>query len=73
MIAKSIQELSKSEKILLVQDLWDDISGDPGSRAVTDEEISYVNNRLSEIQATDEKLVSWDDMKAKAARHKNKK
>ena len=71
MIAKDIKRLSKSEKILLVQDLWDDIADDPRGFSATEDEVLYVNARLNEIDRTGEGLVSWDMVKTKT--HKKKK
>jgi putative addiction module component (TIGR02574 family) len=67
MIAKNIKRLSQSEKILLVQDLWDDISGGAAGVSIKDEEIDYVNKRIHEIQYTDEALISWDEVKKRTA------
>jgi putative addiction module component (TIGR02574 family) len=67
MIAKDIKRLSKSEKILLVQDLWDDISGGSAGLVVKKDEIDYVNQRLLEIRSTDEPLISWEDLKSTVA------
>jgi putative addiction module component (TIGR02574 family) len=72
MIAKDIKRLSKSEKILLVQDLWDDISGGSAGIGVKKDEIDYVNSRILEIRSTDEQLISWDDLKATTAAKRKK-
>jgi putative addiction module component (TIGR02574 family) len=66
MISSDIKRLSKSEKLLLVQDLWDDISGGLHGISVTDDEVKYVNDRIREIENSGEKLIAWDDIKAKA-------
>ena len=73
MIAKDIKRLSKSEKILLVQDLWDDISGGSAGLRVTNDDIDYVNHRLVEIRSTDEPLVSWEDLKSTTAAKRKKR
>jgi putative addiction module component (TIGR02574 family) len=72
MIAKDIKRLSKSEKILLVQDLWDDISSGTVGIGVDKDEIEYVNDRLREIRVTDEQLISWDELKEQTAAKRKK-
>ena len=72
MIAKDIKRLSQSEKILLVQDLWDDIAGGSAGLDVKKDEIDYVNSRLLEIRSTDEPLISWEDIKLVTAAKRKK-
>ncbi len=59
MLPKELKKLSRSEKILLVQDLWDDIA--VGS-AITVEERQYVEQRLDDLSTDDQPLVAWDDL-----------
>lgn len=59
MLPKELKKLSRSEKILLVQDLWDDIA--VGS-AITAEERQYVEQRLDDLSTEDQPLVAWDDL-----------
>jgi len=65
MLTKELKKLSRSEKILLVQDLWDDIA--VGS-AITAEERQYVEQRLDDLSTDDQPLVAWDELKRKPIR-----
>lgn len=59
MLPKELKKLSRSEKILLVQNLWDDIA--VGS-AITAEERQYVAQRLEDLSTDDQPLVAWDNL-----------
>ena len=73
MITKEIKKMSKSEKLILVQDLWDDISGGISVTNVLNDEVSYVDDRIQEINKTNEQLIPWDSVKAKARKVRNLK
>lgn len=56
--------LSLSERILMVEELWDSIAADPAATIVDADEIAYVHDRLEAIERDGENLVSWDEVKA---------
>ena len=66
MVTKAMKALSVSEKILLVQDLWDDVSARRPAMPVGDDEVQYVTRRLKEIERNQETLISWDSLKKRA-------
>jgi putative addiction module component (TIGR02574 family) len=62
MIAIDIDKLTKAEKILLVEDLWDSISKN-GIRVGKDE-IDYVKERVESISRGKGKKRAWGKIKA---------
>ena len=59
-------ELSPAEKLQLVQDLWDDISANPGDLAVSDAQIRELDKRRENLQRNPDSAVSWEDVQRRA-------
>ena len=70
MVTKALKSLSVSEKILLVQDLWDDVATRKAAVPVSDDEVQYANRRLKEIERSQETLVSWDALKKRTRKQR---
>jgi putative addiction module component (TIGR02574 family) len=49
MLTKEIKSLSKSEKLLLINDLWDDISGEMEDSQLSDSQITLLDERWAEF------------------------
>jgi putative addiction module component (TIGR02574 family) len=62
MTTAEIDSLSLSEKVLLVERLWDDIAR--AGLPVTDDERAFIRARLAQIPADDAGLT-WDDVQRK--------
>jgi putative addiction module component (TIGR02574 family) len=62
MTTAEIDSLSLSEKVLLVERLWDDIAR--AGLPVTDDERVFIRARLAQIPADDAGLT-WDDVQRK--------
>jgi putative addiction module component (TIGR02574 family) len=56
-------DLSVPEKILLVQDLWDDIARSSHEIELTTAQVEEAERRLREYQAHPGDTVSWEDLK----------
>jgi putative addiction module component (TIGR02574 family) len=66
----SVFELSISEKLQLVEDLWDDIAADEGSIPVTDWQKAELARRKANLQANPGSGLSWDEVKRRVrSRH----
>ena len=65
-----ISKLSTPEKILLVEDLWDNISADDTSIPVPESHRSELDKRLKRFQSTPGTLLSLDDLRAKIDQRK---
>lgn len=56
-------ELSLSEKIQRVQDLWDDIADDAARLSLSPEQRAEVERRLSEYERSPRDHETWDSVK----------
>lgn len=65
-----ISKLSTPEKILLVEDLWDNISADEASIPVPESHRTVLDERLKRYQSAPVALLSLDDLKAKIEKKK---
>ena len=65
-----ISKLSTPEKILLVEDLWDNISADAASIPVPDSHKAELDNRLKRFQSTPGTLLSLDDLRSRIEQRK---
>ena len=60
-----ISKLSTPEKILLVEDLWDNISAEDSSIPVLESHKTELDNRLKRYQPAPGALLSLDDLKTR--------
>jgi len=60
-----INKLSTSEKILLVEDLWDSIAADESSVPVPESHVIELSERLQKNQSAPGNLLSLDELKAR--------
>ena len=65
-----ISKLSIPEKILLVEDLWDDISANASSISVPESHKAELDKRLKRYQASPGTLLSLDDLKTRIEKRK---
>ena len=59
-----ISKLSTPEKILLVEDLWDNISADDASIPVPESHKAELDKRYKRFQSAPGTLLSLDDLRA---------
>jgi len=62
-LTKEIEKLNKSEKLLLVEALWDSIASDPEDVPLPEHHKSILDERLKTLDEDTEKGVPWDDYK----------
>ena len=68
--ATSIFDLSPSEKLQLVEDLWDDLASTPENVPVHDWQEQELARRKSNLLKNPASGLSWEDVKQRArARH----
>ena len=65
-----ISKLSTPEKILLVEDLWDNISADDASIPVPESHKAELDKRYKRFQSTPGTLLSLDDLRARVDKRK---
>lgn len=59
-----ILELSVSERIQLVQDIWDSIAQLPDSLQLREDQKAELRRRLEEYRANPDSAISWEELKA---------
>jgi putative addiction module component (TIGR02574 family) len=65
-----ISKLSTPEKILLVEDLWDNISADDASIPVPESHKAELDKRYKRFQSAPGTLLSLDDLRARVDKRK---
>ncbi|MDA0809839.1 MAG: addiction module protein [Planctomycetota bacterium] len=59
----SVFDLSPSEKLQLVEDLWDDLASNPEDVVIHDWQKEELDRRKENLQQTSARGSSWDDVK----------
>ncbi len=66
----SVFDLSPSEKLQLVEDLWDDLATTPGAIPVHDWQKKEIERRKANLMRNPGSAVSWEEVKRNArSRH----
>ncbi len=60
-----LRELSPSEKLALVSELWDDLAAHPGSVPVTPEQIAELDRRREAYRQDPSQVTTWEAVKAR--------
>jgi putative addiction module component (TIGR02574 family) len=68
LVHESIFDLSPSEKLQLVEDLWDDLAATPEAVPVHDWQKEELARRKANLQSNPAAAVSWDDVKRRLRR-----
>ena len=63
-LLSEILQLSVSERIQLVQDIWDSIAELPDSLELLEDQKQELRRRLVEYRADPSSGIDWDDLKA---------
>jgi putative addiction module component (TIGR02574 family) len=63
MNVKSIKNLTLAEKIVLVEELWDDIASHNKRLRPDNEEIDFIKQRLKDINKSPESFLTWGEIK----------
>lgn len=64
-LLEEILELSVSERIELVQDIWDSIAQVPETLELDEGQKAELRSRLAHYRANPETGISWEDLKQK--------
>lgn len=65
MLAADLKKLSKSEKILLINDLWDDVAGSEDDMPLSENTEELLDRRYEAFQATPNEGLPWAEVKKK--------
>jgi putative addiction module component (TIGR02574 family) len=63
MLSEELKKLTTSEKILLINDLWDDIAMSPEDVPISDEQKKVLEERYQEFLEDPEEGVTWNQAK----------
>jgi putative addiction module component (TIGR02574 family) len=70
MSSGSLFDLPPSEKLQLVEDLWDDLAASPADVPVYEWQKEELDRRKANLMSHPASAVSWDDVKSRIrARH----
>lgn len=58
-----ILKLSISERILIVEAIWDSIAAENREYKITDEELNILEERYEEYKANPSDVLTWDEVK----------
>ena len=64
-LTQQIEKLNKSEKLRLVEAIWDSIASEPGDVPLPEHHKSVLDERLKTLDEDTEKGVSWDKFRKK--------
>jgi putative addiction module component (TIGR02574 family) len=67
---RSFDQMTKAERILYVQDLWDRIAEEPEDVPVSDEMKAELNRRLAAHEADPSTAIPWEQVKAELRRRR---
>ena len=56
----NLSHLSRSEKLRLVQQLWDDIADDPETTELSESQRSELEHRLERLRQEPQEGLSWE-------------
>lgn len=59
----SVFDLSPAEKLLLVEDLWDDLAATPAAVPIHDWQKEELARRKANLQSNPASGLSWDEVK----------
>lgn len=64
MTATEIRKLSLSERILLLEEVWDSIADEPDAWELSQEQMDELDRRVTAYEANPENTFTWDEVKA---------
>lgn len=67
--ALSIFDLSPSEKLQLVEDLWDDLAATPADVPIADWQIEELDRRRAKLKSNPASGLSWEEVKRRVRSH----
>jgi putative addiction module component (TIGR02574 family) len=61
-----IDQLSREQRIVLVQQIWDSIAAEPYRSQLTDAQRQELERRIAEDDANPNDVVSWEQVRSEA-------
>lgn len=63
MLSQSLSDLSTSEKLQLIEDLWDDLSANPENVPVYEWQLEELDRRKAEFMKNPETGLTWEEVR----------
>lgn len=63
MLAENIRTLSRSEKLLLINELWEDLSDGIEDSSLSEEQVLLLDSRYEAFLAAPEEGMLWSEVK----------
>jgi putative addiction module component (TIGR02574 family) len=60
-----VKRLSKAEKLLLANELWDEIAEDGGELTLTRDQIAELDRRMEHHRVHPNEVTTWPEIKAR--------
>ena len=67
--AVSVFDLSPSEKLQLVEDLWDDLAATPSDIPLPDWQVEELDRRKANLMSNPASGLRWDEVKRRVRAH----
>lgn len=65
-----LRRLSPPERLILVQELWDSLTEQPGAVPVTEEQRRELDARLETLENESDASESWDDVRGRITKER---
>jgi len=65
----SVFDLSPSEKLQLVEDLWDDLAAIPSDVPIPDWQVEELDRRKANLKSNPASGLAWDEVKRRVRTH----
>ena len=65
-----VQRLSKPEKMLLANELWEELAGDATEMPLTKEQVVELDRRMEHYRQHPEDVTTWEEIKARLKQRK---
>jgi putative addiction module component (TIGR02574 family) len=65
----SVFDLSPSEKLQLVEDLWDDLAASPSDIPIPDWQLEELERRKANLTSDPASALGWDEVKRRVRAH----
>lgn len=64
-----VKQLTPSQKLVLVSELWDDLAAHPSNVPVSPEQITELDRRMAEYRLDPSKVTSWEAIQKRILGH----
>lgn len=65
MITREIKELSRSEKLLLINELWEEVANTADELEISDELADKLDKRYEDFLSNPDQGISWKEFKSR--------